>query len=325
MRKKRKRKKIGRVILTALLIIVFVIALGAILVWKVFVVKDVTVKGNEIYSDKQIEDWVLDKEYSWNSLYVYFENKLNKTEEIPFVDSLQIRLKSPQKLEINVVEKGILGYLYVPSLGKNAYFDKDGFVVEISSEIIEGVTKISGLSVENAELYKKLSIGDNSKLLRTLLNVTQLLKKYERIPETILIQNGNVYLNYGQIQVNLGSGTDLNEKVLRMNQILPQLDGMSGMLHVETWSENNTDIYFRNGELIEFPNDVQTVPEQTEDASGQDSNNQADGSDFIVDYLQKKRYYKRYSKYSGRNVMKYSIKYSVSGIKGGLSWLKSCQ
>ena len=275
MRKKRRRKKIGRVILTALLIIALVTALGAILVWKVFVVKSVTVKGNEIYSDKQIEDWVLDKEYSWNSLYVYFENKLNKTEEIPFVDSLQIHLKSPQKLEITVEEKGILGYLYVPSLGKNAYFDKDGFVVEISSEIIAGVTKISGLSVDTAELYKKLSIGDNSKLLRTLLNVTQLLKKYEQIPEMILIENSNVYLNYGQIQVNLGSGTDLNEKILRMDQILPQLDGASGMLHLETWSDNNTDIYFRNGELIEFPNDVQTVPGQTS-AETSESGDQAD-------------------------------------------------
>ena len=39
---------------------------------------------------------------------------------------------------------------------------------------------------------------------------------------------------------------------------LLQLDGMSGMLHLETWSETNTDIYFRNGELVEIPNDVQT-------------------------------------------------------------------
>ena len=78
--------------------------------------------------------------------------------------------------------------------GQNAYFDKDGFVVEISSEIIPGVTKINGLSVQTAELYKKLSIGENSKLLRTLLSVTQLLKKYERVPEVILIQNSNVYL-----------------------------------------------------------------------------------------------------------------------------------
>lgn len=267
MRKKRRRKKLWRVILTAFLVAAFVAALGAVLIWKVFVVKDVSVKGNEIYTDKQIEDWVLDKEYSWNSLYVYFENKLNKTEEIPFVESLQIRLKSPQKLEINVVEKGILGYLYVPSLGKNAYFDKDGFVVELSSEIIDGVNKISGLSVKSAELYKKLSISDNNKLLRTLLSVTQLLKKYDCVPEIIYIQDGNVWLIYGQIQVNLGGGTNLNEKILRMDQILPQLDGMSGTLHVETWSETNTDIYFRNGELMEIPNDVQTVPEASEEAT----------------------------------------------------------
>ena len=264
MRRKRRKKKNLRIILTALLVAAFVAALGAVLIWKVFVVKDVSVKGNEIYTDKQIEDWVLDEKYSWNSLYVYFENKLNKTEEIPFVDSLRIRLKSPQKLEITVVEKGILGYLYIPSLGKNAYFDKDGFVVELSSQVIDGVTKINGLSVESAELYKKLSIGDNSKLLRTLLNVTQLLKKYDRVPEMIYIKDGNVYLIYGQIQVNLGGGTDLNEKILRMDQILPQLDGMSGTLHVETWSENNTDIYFRNGELMEIPNDVQTVPEASD-------------------------------------------------------------
>ena len=272
MRRKRRKKKILRIILTALLVVAFVAALGAVLIWKVFVVKDVSVKGNEIYTDKQIEDWVLDEKYSWNSLYVYFENKLNKTEEIPFVDSLQIRLKSPQKLEITVVEKGILGYLYIPSLGKNAYFDKDGFVVELSSQVIDGVTKINGLSVESAELYKKLSIGDNSKLLRTLLNVTQLLKKYDRVPEMIYIKDGNVYLIYGQIQVNLGGGTDLNEKILRMDQILPQLDGMSGTLHVETWSENNTDIYFRNGELMEIPNDVQTVPEASDEAADNEGN-----------------------------------------------------
>lgn len=164
-------------ILTAILIIAMLAGLCAILIWKVFVVKSVSVKGNEIYTDKQIEDWVLDKEYSWNSLYVYFENKCNKTEEIPFVDSLRIRLKSPQKLEITVVEKGILGYLYVPSLGKNAYFDKDGFVVEISSEIIPGVTKINGLSVQTAELYKKLSIGREQQAVADVVKCDTIVEK----------------------------------------------------------------------------------------------------------------------------------------------------
>lgn len=260
MRKKRKKARIRRMGLTIFLVILLLAALGTVMAWKVFVVKHVEVEGNEIYSDAQIENWLLDDEYSWSSLYVYFKNKFHRTEEIPFVDSVEISLKSPQTIRIQVVEKGMLGYVYVPSLGKNAYFDKDGFVVELSSEVISGVTKISGLSVKEAVLYEKLSL-DDSGILRTLLNVTQLLKKYDRVPEIILIQDGDVLLSYGSIQVNVGSGSNLNEKILRMDQIFPKLEGLSGTLHLETWTESSTDIYFRKEELTEIPNDVQTVPE----------------------------------------------------------------
>ena len=47
----------------------------------------------------------------------------------------------------------------------------------VSSEIIPGVTKINGLSVQTAESYKKPSIGENSKLLRTLLSVNTIVEK----------------------------------------------------------------------------------------------------------------------------------------------------
>lgn len=255
-RKKRQRRRLLRVILPTVILIV---ALGVIMVWKVFVVRDVEVEGNEIYSSAQIENWVLDDEYSWNSLYVVLKNKFQKQEEIPFVDSMEISLGSPSKIRIRVIEKGVLGYVYIPSLGKNAYFDKDGFVVELSNEVIDGTIKITGLAVDNAVLYKKLDL-DDSRILRTLLNLTQLLKKYERIPDVIYVQDGSVLLSYGNIQVDVGSGSSLNEKILRMDQILPQLDGQTGTLHLDTWSESNTDIYFKKNELTEIPVDAQTVP-----------------------------------------------------------------
>lgn len=255
-RKKRQRRRLLRVILPTVILIV---ALGVIMVWKVFVVRDVEVEGNEIYSAAQIENWVLDDEYSWNSLYVVLKNKFQKQEEIPFVDSMEISLRSPSKIRIRVIEKGVLGYVYIPSLGKNAYFDKDGFVVELSNEVIDGTIKITGLAVDNAVLYEKLDL-DDSRILRTLLNLTQLLKKYERIPDVIYVQGGSVLLGYGNIQVDVGSGSSLNEKILRMDQILPQLDGQTGTLHLDTWSESSTDIYFKKNELTEIPVDAQTVP-----------------------------------------------------------------
>ncbi len=258
--KKRKRKKQKKRILSIVLpVLILVAALGVIMVWKVFVVKEVEVVGNEIYTDAQIESWALDDEYSWNSLYVVLKNRFQKQEEIPFVDTIDISLESPSKLQITVTEKGVLGYLYISSLGQNAYFDQDGFVVELSPDVIEGTMKISGLNVESAELYDKLALEDSS-ILKTLLSLTQILKKYEREPEVIYIDDGDILLSYGSVQVNLGTGSSLNEKIQRMDQILAQLDeDLTGTLHLDTWSQTSTDIYFKKDELTEIPVDEQTV------------------------------------------------------------------
>ena len=261
MREKRRRKRRRQRMLTALLVILLLIGLGVIMMWKVFVVRHVEVVGNEIYSSKQIEKWVQKDKYSWNTVYVCLKNKFNRSEdEIPFVDSMKITMKSPGTIRVQVVEKGVLGYVYIPSLGQNAYFDKDGFVVELSGKVLDGVTKVSGLSVNDAKLYQKLALDDSS-ILRTLLSVTQLLKKYNTMPQVLLVQDGKILLSYGKIQVNVGSGSYLNEKILRMDQILPKIKGKTGTLHLETWTENNTDIFFRKKELTEIPKDVQTVPQ----------------------------------------------------------------
>ncbi len=271
-RKRRKRRRI----LKAVLIVLIVLGLAALIVFKVFTVRNVEITGNELYSDKKIRDWVLNDEYSWTSLYVFFKYKLKETKELPFVDSMEVSLKSPHTLEIHVYEKGVLGYVYVPSLGKNAYFDKDGFVVELSTDVIEGTTKISGLSVKTAKLYEKLPI-ENQSILRTLLNVTQLLDKYELEPEMIYVtENGQVLLSYGKIQVNVGENEYLNEKIIRLQKIMPQIEGMEGTLHLETWTETTTDIYFEKGQLTEIPNDVQSVP-VTEDTSQKDQKSASGG------------------------------------------------
>ena len=243
MQKRQKAVLRRRRRLTLLLVILLLLGLGFVTVWKGFVVKKVSVEGNSVYSDEQIKEWVLNDEYSWNSLYVYLKNKLRKPGEVPFVDSMEITLNSPQEVQIHVIEKGMLGYVYIPEQGQNAYFDKDGFVVELSPEIIEGVMQIKGLSVGEVALYEKLNL-ENTNVLQTLLTVTQLLKKYEQEPELLTVQDRGILLDYGKIQVNLGMGDYLSEKILRMQQLLPKLDGKSGILHLETWTKNSTDVFF---------------------------------------------------------------------------------
>ena len=36
----------------------------------------------------------------------------------------------------------------------------------------------------------------------------------------------------------------LEEKIMRLPHILPYLDGQTGILHLEDWTEDNTDIVF---------------------------------------------------------------------------------
>jgi len=42
----------------------------------------------------------------------------------------------------------------------------------------------------------------------------------------------------------LGTTTNLAQKTKRLPYILPYLDGKSGTLHLEDWTEENTDIVF---------------------------------------------------------------------------------
>ena len=258
-RRRKKRRKIG---LYILLILILLIAAGVFIVMNVFTVENVVVEGNELYSSTQIENMVLNDEYSWNSLYVDLKYRFVDIGEVPFVDTMEVSLDNPHTVHIKVYEKGMLGYLYINSIGQNAYFDKDGFVVETSTEVIDGVPKITGISCEEVVLYEKLQL-ENSDILRDLLNLTQTLKKYNLLPDEIQYDsNMEPVLYYGPIQVKIGSEDNLSQKVVRLSIILPQLDGLSGTLHLETWTPETTDIIWDRAE--EQPD---TEEEATEEAT----------------------------------------------------------
>ncbi len=212
-----------------------------------FEIRTVEVEGNTLYDSELIKDAVLNDDNSWNSLYVYLKYRFLDTEDIPFVDTMEVTMTGPHSLHITVYEKGIMGYLYINGIGENAYFDKDGFVVETSSEIIEGVPKIEGLDCDEVVLYEKLPI--NSVTLREILTLTQTLKRSDLIPDTITygVDNDPV-LTYGNVDILIGSTSDLTQKVARIAEIMPTIEDMSGILHMESWTEDNTSIIFDKSE-----------------------------------------------------------------------------
>ena len=240
-RKKKRRRKIG---LTAALILLMLLAIAFLIVWKVFTVENVVVEGNELYSSEQIEQLVLNDEYSWNSLYVLLKYRIRDTGKVPFVDTMEVTLDDPHTVHVLVDEKGILGCFYIDAIGQYAYFDKDGFVVETSSDEIEDVPKITGVTCDEVVLYEKLPL-DQPDVLNNLLSLTQILKKYDLLPQEIHYDSSlKPTLTYYGIQVSIGSDDYLSQKIVRLSAILPQLAGMYGTLHLDTWTPDTTDIVF---------------------------------------------------------------------------------
>lgn len=279
IKEKRRKQRLLKKVLIGVLVFMVLIVIAVFVVLNVFVVKNVKVEGNKLYDEQLITDTVLNDEYSWNSLYVLLKYTFVDIKEVPFIDEMEVSLADPQTLRIKVYEKGMLGYLYISSIGENAYFDKDGFVVETSTRIIENVPKMEGISCDEVVLYEKLPI-DNQKL-RDTLTLTQALKREGLEPDSIHFSlEKSPVLFYGETEVWLGSTELLTQKVTRLKEILPSIKDVAGVLHMEGWSEESSNIIFEKKQEVpeedDQPQDSEpedtNEPEPPQDDVGEDEN-----------------------------------------------------
>jgi len=245
IKEKRRKRRRQRNMFIASIVFMFSILVIVLIIWNVYTVQNIVVEGNKLYSGEQIKEIALDDEYSWNSLYVLLKAKFGKKEPVPFVDTMEISLDNPHTVHVVVYEKGSIGYVYLPATSQNAYFDKDGFVIETSEKLIKGIPRVEGLNCDKVVLYEKLPI-DDSEVLREVLVCTQALKKYDVVPKVITIDSaGKLVLDYENIRVNLGGSDNLTEKIMRIPVIMPDLEGKTGTLHIEDWTMDNKEIIFR--------------------------------------------------------------------------------
>lgn len=269
IKEQRKKKRRAKKILILLAAFLLVVLIAIVIIWKVFVVKNVKVEGNVLYDEQLITDTILNDEYSWNSLYVLMKYTFVDAEEIPFIDTLEVKMNNPQTLTIKVYEKGMMGYLYISAIGENAYFDKDGFVVETSTRVIENIPRIDGITCEEVTAYEQLPIDEQ--LLRQILTLTQSLKREELEPDSInySVENEPV-LYYGNVAVRLGSMENLTLKVEHLSKILPSIRDKAGVLHMESWTEESANIIFEQTKIETPEEDVEgSDAAQTDDTSSE--------------------------------------------------------
>ena len=238
-----KRKRINKRRFSfpiGLLIAFLVISIVCFSIYVAFRVDVIEYEGNTHYSDEEMSDYLFNGTTPNSLIYFLFGNT---NIEIPFIQKYDVEIKWPNKFYISVYEKPIIGY--VKYMGSYMYFDKDGIVVESSTELIDTVPEVQGLEYSSIVLNKKIEVADAS-IFDKILELAQGFDKYDLDVDSIQFDSeGNIYVNIGSVKVAMGNTDDYSERLFELKQLYSKLNGLSGTLYLNEFDGSSDTIIFK--------------------------------------------------------------------------------
>lgn len=239
------REKSGRrrfLLPAVLLAIAAVLAAVFLFILQYFHVENIYVEGNLHYTSDEIIQMVTGQRFGDNSLYLALKYRDRGIQDIPFIQTMDVDVLSPDTIKITVYEKSVAGY--VKYLDRYMYFDRDGIVVEASVTKTEGIPEITGIDFSQVVLYEALPV-ENQDIFREILSITQILSKYGLSADKIYFDDtGEMTLYFGDVRARLGSEDNMEEKVARLQQLLPSAEGKKGVFRLENYSGSGENVSF---------------------------------------------------------------------------------
>ena len=205
--------------------------------------KEYVFTGNTLkYSDEELKKLIFSSEQERNPLY--FILFADKDKDIPFIAKYDVDITWPDKVNVSVYGKNVIGYVYYKDF--YFYFDKDGVVVECSSfDKMEGAILIEGLEFEHMVLYEKLPTK-KEETFSLILSLTKMLKRNELQVDKIEFDGDlNITLHIYDIEVVLGQDEYLDEKITKVKNLLPTISEYAGVLNMVNFKEGTDNFWFR--------------------------------------------------------------------------------
>lgn len=239
-----KRGGAVKIIVTAVLVVLLLALVGAgYLFAKNTRVDNITVEGNSHYTEAEILKLIFPEEDDRLTVNVWLSERRGEHQDIPFVSRYEITLTDLHTAEIMVYEKNIVACLEY--MGSIMYFDKDGIVVECGEENTEGVPEITGIEFSQIVMHQPIAVG-NEQIFTAILNLTQLLALYELEVDRVYYNDDlNARLYMDGLKVELGSSQYMDEKVMELKSMLPQLEGRSGTLYLDNYDPDTLTPHYR--------------------------------------------------------------------------------
>lgn len=202
-------------------------------------ITDVRVVGNKAWTADEVEQMVFPDVWDKNSIVCFVKNQFLPHRRLPFIEAYDIQFRTPFSCDLVIYEKSIVGY--VTYMSSYMYFDKDGIIVESTSERLENVPEVTGLSFGHIVMNEPLPVADES-LFNEVMNITQQLGLYGIASSRVSfdpLKNVTVTVENGDIDVKLGTGSEMDARISALNDMLPKLKerGLKGTLDLSGYSD----------------------------------------------------------------------------------------
>lgn len=246
-RRKKRNKKIKFVIKTFLLLAIIIGGITFAMISPIFNIKDLQVSNNQQVSTDTIIS--LSELRTEENIFRFNSKKIaNKIEENPYIKSARIHRKFPNTIQI-VVEEREQAYS-ADFLGKYAYLDKQGYILQIAENDNQKVI-LQGIVTPEEEVAegKRLNNEDLEKLedVIKIMNATKEYNLDEKV-KSIDISNKNeysIYLEEEKKKVYLGNNTNLSNKMLYVNAIIEEEKEKAGEIFANGDLNNKFKVYFK--------------------------------------------------------------------------------
>ncbi|MCI7061800.1 MAG: hypothetical protein MR965_06305 [Lachnospiraceae bacterium] len=209
-------------------------------------IRNVSVEGGRIYSDKEVIASAMSDKYAYHTLYFWIESKIGKIHCLPFIQEIDIEWNSLTDIVLHVYDKTISGC--VKYMGQYIYFDKDGVVLQSLSEPMEGVPVVTGVKFGKFTLNEEFQVKDDS-LFDTIMNLSRLIRHYKVQVDRIDFEGKKVTLYSGQVSVYLGEKEFYDDELAALSSVLKKTNkkGLSGTINMENFHAGDRIILKTDG------------------------------------------------------------------------------
>lgn len=235
---KQKKRKTRHPVLIFFIILIVLILVGVF----GFRTKDIQITGNERVTDDEIRELIQSDKCYGNTLILWLMNRKVDISSQPLLSGIQVSVENPQKVVVHVREQQLVAA--VKNNKQYSYVNEQGTIILTQDDKLQGIPVINGVQLQGAEVGDVLT-ADDSAVLESILSIASLLHEDDITVDTLgTVSDGGYQLVMGKVTVLLGKDIYMEEKLSELKDILPNLDGLSGSLHLEEYDSTKDSIIF---------------------------------------------------------------------------------